>query len=146
MNPNHSTHLFRLCRRGVRLAVATLAAAALGGCVSVKQMAINQLGNVLAGGGTVFSGDDDPELVKAAVPFSLKLMESLLAQAPVLLNCSGMRRWSLLTVWVVEPRRTSANDAAGESVVTAMLVPCVAAAGAVWMTGRVAGEPSSFSR
>lgn len=52
-----------------------------GGC-SFKRMAVNKLGDALAGGGTAFASDDDPELVKAAVPFSLKLMESLLAESP----------------------------------------------------------------
>lgn len=52
-----------------------------GGC-SFKRMAVNKLGDALAGGGTTFASDDDPELVKAAVPFSLKLMESLLAKSP----------------------------------------------------------------
>ena len=33
----------------------------------------------IAQGGSAFSGDDDPELVRAAAPFSLKLIESLLA-------------------------------------------------------------------
>lgn len=51
------------------------------GC-SVKRMAVNRLGDALAGGGTTFSSDDDPELIKSAVPFSLKLMESLLAESP----------------------------------------------------------------
>jgi len=51
------------------------------GC-SVRRMAVNKLGDALASGGTTFSSDDDPELVKAAVPFSLKLMESLLAESP----------------------------------------------------------------
>lgn len=51
------------------------------GC-SVKRMAINELGNALASDGTTFATDDDPEFVKAAVPFSLKLMESLLAESP----------------------------------------------------------------
>jgi predicted anti-sigma-YlaC factor YlaD len=54
---------------------------ALSGC-SIKRMAVNQVGDALAGGGTTFASDDDPELVKAAVPFSLKLMESLLAESP----------------------------------------------------------------
>jgi predicted anti-sigma-YlaC factor YlaD len=44
-------------------------------------MAVNKLGSALAGGDT-FASDDDPELVKAAAPFSLKLMESLLAESP----------------------------------------------------------------
>jgi predicted anti-sigma-YlaC factor YlaD len=51
------------------------------GC-SVKRMAVNKLGDALAGSGTTFSSDDDPELIKSAVPFSLKLMESLLAESP----------------------------------------------------------------
>jgi predicted anti-sigma-YlaC factor YlaD len=45
-------------------------------------MAVNQVGNALAGSGTSFASDDDPELVKAAVPFSLKLMEALLEETP----------------------------------------------------------------
>lgn len=51
------------------------------GC-SIKKIAVNKLGDALAGGGTTFSSDDDPELIKSAVPFSLKLMESLLAESP----------------------------------------------------------------
>ena len=51
------------------------------GC-SFKRAAVNQLGNALAAGGSTFASDDDPELVRAAVPFSLKLMESLLAESP----------------------------------------------------------------
>ena len=51
------------------------------GC-SIKKLAVNKLGDALAGGGTTFAADDDPDLVKAAVPFSLKLMESLLAESP----------------------------------------------------------------
>jgi predicted anti-sigma-YlaC factor YlaD len=53
----------------------------VGGC-SVKRFAVNKVGDALAGGGTTFSSDNDPELVAAAVPFSLKLMESLLAESP----------------------------------------------------------------
>jgi predicted anti-sigma-YlaC factor YlaD len=49
---------------------------------SIKKMAVNAAGNALAGGGTTFTSDDDPELIKAALPFSLKLMESLLAESP----------------------------------------------------------------
>lgn len=51
------------------------------GC-SLKRLAIHKLGNALAGSGTTFASDDDPELVQAAAPFSLKLIESLLAEAP----------------------------------------------------------------
>src|SRR6185295_13597319 len=51
------------------------------GC-SFRRLAVNKLGDALASGGTTFASDDDPELVKAAVPFSLKLMESLLNESP----------------------------------------------------------------
>jgi predicted anti-sigma-YlaC factor YlaD len=53
----------------------------LGGC-SMQRLAVNKLGDALASGGTTFTSDDDPELVGAALPFSLKLMESLLAESP----------------------------------------------------------------
>ena len=56
--------------------------AVVGSGCSVKRMAVNKVGNALAGSGTTFASDDDPELVKAAVPFSLKLMESLLNESP----------------------------------------------------------------
>jgi predicted anti-sigma-YlaC factor YlaD len=58
-----------------------LSAILLSAC-SVKRYAINQLGNALANTGTTFSADDDPDLIRAAVPFSLKLVESLLAESP----------------------------------------------------------------
>jgi len=68
------------------------------GC-SVKRFAVNQVGNALAGSGTTFSADDDPELIKAALPFSLKLMESLLAESPdhrglLLATSSGFTQYS----------------------------------------------------
>jgi predicted anti-sigma-YlaC factor YlaD len=56
--------------------------AVVGSGCSVKRMAVNKLGNALAGSGTTFASDDDPDLVKAAVPFSLKLMEGLLNENP----------------------------------------------------------------
>ena len=64
------------------LCLTTLCLAMLGSGCSVKRMAVNKVGDALAGGGTTFASDDDPELVKAAVPFSLKLMESLLNESP----------------------------------------------------------------
>jgi predicted anti-sigma-YlaC factor YlaD len=58
-----------------------LAALFLSGC-SIKRIAVNKLGNALAGGGSTFTSDEDPELVGQALPFSLKLIESLLAESP----------------------------------------------------------------
>jgi predicted anti-sigma-YlaC factor YlaD len=51
------------------------------GC-SIRRYALNKAADVLAQSGSTFSSDDDPELVQAAVPFSLKLMESILAENP----------------------------------------------------------------
>jgi predicted anti-sigma-YlaC factor YlaD len=81
------------------LCLTTLCLAVIGSGCSVKRMAVNQVGNALAGSGTTFASDDDPELVKAAVPFSLKLMESLLSQNPrhqglLLAACSGFTEYA----------------------------------------------------
>ncbi len=62
--------------------LTALCLAMLGAGCSIKRMAVNKVGDALAGSGTTFASDDDPELIKAAVPFSLKLMESLLAESP----------------------------------------------------------------
>src|ERR1051325_10752899 len=51
------------------------------GC-SIRRFALNQAADALAGSGTAFASDDDPDLIRAAAPFSLKLMESLLAENP----------------------------------------------------------------
>ena len=63
-------------------AVPALALALTAAGCSLKQVAVNAAGNALAGGGTVYASDNDPELVWAAVPFGLKTIESLLAQSP----------------------------------------------------------------
>lgn len=53
----------------------------LTGC-SLNQMVVDKAGDAMASSGTAFAADDDPELIRAAAPFSLKLMESLLAESP----------------------------------------------------------------
>jgi predicted anti-sigma-YlaC factor YlaD len=63
------------------LLLLALVPALLAGC-SFRKMAVSKVGDALSSGGSTFSSDDDPELVRAAVPFSLKLMESLLAEVP----------------------------------------------------------------
>lgn len=67
-------------------ACATLLAALMAlsfdtGC-SVRRFAMKKVADALANSGTTFASDDDPILVRDAVPFSLKLMESLLAENP----------------------------------------------------------------
>jgi predicted anti-sigma-YlaC factor YlaD len=56
-------------------------AVALSGC-SVRKIAINKLSDSLANSGTTFASDNDPEFVGQAIPFSLKLIEGLLAESP----------------------------------------------------------------
>lgn len=51
------------------------------GC-SMKRFAVNRLGDALAKSGTTLASDDDPDLIAGAAPFSLKLIESLLAESP----------------------------------------------------------------
>lgn len=70
-------------RRSTRRAtlVVVLVAALFGGC-SLRGLAVNSMGDALASSGSGFGSDDDPDLVGAAAPFSLKLMESVLAESP----------------------------------------------------------------
>ena len=58
-----------------------LLAALTSGC-SVRNYAVNSVGDALAASGSSFATDYDPELIRGAAPFSLKLMESILSEAP----------------------------------------------------------------
>jgi len=51
---------------------------------SIKKMAMNQVANALTapGGSTVFTGDNDPEFVAQALPFAIKMYESLMVSMP----------------------------------------------------------------
>ena len=53
------------------------------GC-SINKMAVNAVSNALTAEGSadVFSGDSDPELVRDALPFAIKMYESLLSANP----------------------------------------------------------------
>lgn len=65
--------------------LAFLTALALLGTLSscsIKKMAVNSVANSLTSGPDVYGRDDDPELVREAVPFGLKTMESLLETLP----------------------------------------------------------------
>src|SRR5439155_20741076 len=54
---------------------------ALPGC-SIKRLAINRLGDALAESGATYASDNDPQLVRDALPFALKLVESPVEQSP----------------------------------------------------------------
>lgn len=49
---------------------------------SIRQYAIRQVGDILASGGSIYESDEDIEFVGEALPFSLKLVESLIAESP----------------------------------------------------------------
>jgi predicted anti-sigma-YlaC factor YlaD len=77
---------------------AAIAALLISGC-SISHLAVNKIGDAMAGSGTTFASDDDPELIQEAVPFSLKLMESLLEASPrhrglLLATASGFTQYA----------------------------------------------------
>ena len=85
------------------LAIALLLSAS--GC-SVRRYAINKLGDSLANSGTSFASDNDPEFVGQALPFSMKLIEGLLAESPkhrglLFAAASGFTQYSY--VYVQQP-------------------------------------------
>lgn len=53
----------------------------LSGC-SVKRLAADVVGDALTGDSESFTSDDDPDLIREAIPFGLKTIESLLASSP----------------------------------------------------------------
>src|SRR5512143_3813374 len=68
------------------------------GC-ALKKIAINSVADSLSKSGDTFASDADPELIRDAVPFSLKLVESLLAEVPkhrglLLTACSGFTQYA----------------------------------------------------
>jgi len=77
--------------------VLTLAMAA--GCGAIKKAALNSVASELAASGTVFTRDNDPELVRDAIPFALKLYESLLESVPknkdlLIATCGAFTQYS----------------------------------------------------
>jgi predicted anti-sigma-YlaC factor YlaD len=73
-------------------------AVTLPGC-ALKRVAMNSVADSLSRNGDTFAADNDPELIRAAVPFSLKLVESLLVELPrhhglLLTACSGFTQYA----------------------------------------------------
>ena len=80
----------------VLLAAACLAT--LPAC-SIKKMAVKSVANSLTSGPDVYGTDDDPELIRGALPFGLKTLESLLATLPnhrglLLASCRGFTQYT----------------------------------------------------
>ncbi|MCL1993552.1 MAG: TRAP transporter TatT component family protein [Spirochaetes bacterium] len=70
-------------KRLLPLVIAGFCALFISGC-SINRMAMNAVANALTGegGGEVFTGDADYQLVGDALPFAIKLYETLLAANP----------------------------------------------------------------
>jgi hypothetical protein len=67
------------------------------GC-SLKTMAVKTVANTLSAPGDVFTRDDDPDLIREATPFALKLYESLLESVPnhvplLISTCGGFTQY-----------------------------------------------------
>ena len=87
-----------MSQRSRRLLVLALAASVRRGC-SIKKLAINGLADTLAASGDSFASDEDPDLIRDAVPFSLKTIESLLVEVPehkglLLTACGGFTQYA----------------------------------------------------
>jgi predicted anti-sigma-YlaC factor YlaD len=90
------------------------------GC-SVKRYAVNQAGNAMAGTGGTFASDNDPELIREAVPFALKLQESLLAESPnhpglLLATTSGFTQYGYAFIQQDADELESTNLAAANAL------------------------------
>src|SRR5262245_12866645 len=84
----------------VRLVVLAVAVTSLTGCAMLKRKAVNMVASTLASSGDVFTRDDDLELVGQAIPFGLKLYESLLDSAPknkelLIATCSNFTQYGV---------------------------------------------------
>jgi len=93
------------CSSRLRIFLTLILTFVMTGC-SVRKFAVNKLGDSLASSGTTFASDNDPEFVGQAVPFSLKLIESLLAETPqhrglLFAAASGFTQYSY--VYVQQP-------------------------------------------
>jgi predicted anti-sigma-YlaC factor YlaD len=77
-------------RRPAPAAVAALVLVVLLGGCSIEKLALKKVAGMLSGPSSadVFSSDNDPDLVGQALPFAIKLYESLLASLP---NHAGLR-------------------------------------------------------
>jgi predicted anti-sigma-YlaC factor YlaD len=89
--------------RSIANAAAVLALICCTSACSIKTMAVKTIANTLSKSGDTFTRDDDPELIRAAVPFALKTYESLLETVPthrglLLATCSGFTQYAFAFV------------------------------------------------
>jgi predicted anti-sigma-YlaC factor YlaD len=101
-------------RSPLHLLVCLLAASGLGGCSIIKGVAINAVADALSGNGDTFASDEDPELVRDAIPFGLKTYESVLQSVPehrglLLAAASGFTQYGYAFV-ALEADRVEEDD------------------------------------
>lgn len=82
-----------------RMAACVVLAITVSGCSLISNKATKMVADTLSSGGTSISSDNDPELVRAAVPFALKTYESLLESLPKYVpllraTCSGFSSYA----------------------------------------------------
>ncbi len=73
------------------------------GC-SPRAYLVRGVADAVSSGGQSFASDDDPELVRDAIPFALKAQESLLSEEPahrglLLSLCRGFTQYAAAFVW-----------------------------------------------
>jgi predicted anti-sigma-YlaC factor YlaD len=110
--------VFRAPAHVALVACLVLLAAVTSSC-SVKRIAARGVANSLTSGPDVFSTDDDPLLVRDALPFGLKTMESLLEVVPrhrglLLTLCRGFTQYAYAFVQS-EADETESSDYARAS-------------------------------
>ena len=114
------------------------------GC-AIHSYAVNQLSNAVSRSGAVFASDDDPDLIKAASPFSLKLIESLLSENPrhrglLLAATSGFTQYAFAFVQE-DADETEARDLAEAEALRARARRLYLRAQGYGMRGLEAGHP-----
>ncbi len=105
-------------RKFYRLFVVTVSVFFLGAC-SLNKLAVHIAANALTGNGssTVFTGDDDPDLIADALPFALKMYESLLESDPdnvALLTATGSGYISYAKAFLQSPAELMDYDRQSE--------------------------------
>jgi predicted anti-sigma-YlaC factor YlaD len=90
----------RSCR--LPLALVLVIAVGAAGC-SIRKLAVNALGRSLVEASDVFASDEDPELVRDALPFALKIIEALLEEQPdhqelLVAACRGFTQYAFAFV------------------------------------------------
>lgn len=103
----------------MRPTLVLILALTLAPACSIKTMAVKTVANTLADTGDVFTRDDDPELIREATPFALKLYESLLESVPthvplLVATCGGFTQYGYAFIEadadeMAPPRRAEAQ-------------------------------------